>query len=93
MSPGEVPFLWWDGVCGAARGWRELWAGHRGGSEDKRVPLGTLCFEKNPPTKRLGWMGQQQQLQKSHWHYPPVLLIQRRDPSVDHPKALPLMPA
>lgn len=92
MSPGEVPFLWWDGVCGAARGWRELWAGHRGGSEDKHVPLGPLCFEKNPPTKRLGWMGQQQ-LQKSHWHYPPVLLIQRRDSSVDHPKALPLMPA
>lgn len=62
VSPGEVPFPWWNGVQGAARGCRGLWAAHRGGSGDKHVPLWPLCFKKNPSYKE-GWMGQQE-LQK-----------------------------
>lgn len=55
------------------------------------VPLRPLCYKKNP-TYMEGWMGQQQP-QKPHWHDAPDLPIQRCGSSVDHPKALPLMPA
>lgn len=54
-------------------------------------PSGHCASRRIPATRRVGWGSRSSKSQR--WRDPPALLIQRRDSSVDHPKALPLMPA
>jgi len=94
VSPGEVPSPRWDRVRGAARGWRELWAGHWGAGGHEHVPLGRLCCGK-AASYQGGWTGgaaaPKATLGRSA-RAPQLETWLQRPCAVDHPKAL-LLPA